>query len=106
VTLPSEPGTIPIADQPCNEVRQLRDRVEAAIAAERKAHPHVVYRVYDSPRTIPKIVLATAADRQVAFVQRLGISVAGVLLIALGTWIGNRIWKWAFGAARDPVWVR
>jgi len=106
VTIPSEPGTIAIADRPCGEVSMLRDRVDQAIAVERRAHPNILYRVSDSPRTVPRIRLATAGNRQLAFAQRLGISLGGFLFLIVGTWIGNGLWRWAFGKATDPVWVR
>lgn len=106
VTLPSDSGLISIADKSCNAVPRLRETVEAALAAERKLHPTVVYRVYDSPRTVPKTRQATMGERALVVPQRLLISAGGVLLLLFGTWLGNRLWRWGFGNATDPVWVR
>jgi hypothetical protein len=106
VSLPSEPGLIVIADKSCDAVSRLREAVEAALAAERRSHPAVVYRVYDSPRTVPKTRRATMGERALAVPQRFLISAGGVLLLVFGTWLGNRLWRWGFGKATDPVWVR
>jgi len=34
------------------------------------------------------------------------ISAGGILLLLFGTRLGNRVWRWGFGKATDPIWVR
>jgi hypothetical protein len=106
VTIPGEPGRISIADKACDAVPKLREAVESALAGERRSHPAVTYRVYDSPRTIPKSRPATTGERAFFATQRLLISAGGLLLLLFGTRLGNRLWRWGFGKATDPIWVR
>lgn len=106
MTLPSEPAALDIADTPCSEVVRLQERVASAVAAQRSANPDFLYRIYGVPRTVSSIRPATDSERRVWQLQRLGLSLGGLLLLSFGTVIGGRVWRWAFGRATDPVWVR